>query len=177
MGGVEGIAARYVRVEGFDDASGLDCGKVHAHLGVDVERQRHLPLGRERLHLPGRGDAADRKDVEAKDVERAGIEQRAVGPDVRDLVAGSDGIRAATSDLRAALRILRHEGVLEPGERRLAPPRKLSERLLARAPAEAPVHDDARARRKPGSGSLEQAAHRRASGSRAIFSSSNPRDP
>ena len=94
---------------------------MDAHLRIDVERDRHVPLRGERLHPAARRDAAHRRDVEPQHVERLRVEQRPERPDVRHLVSDPDRVAALAPDRRAAFRVLRDERILEPGERRVAP--------------------------------------------------------
>ena len=140
---------------------GANGGEVDAHFRIDVQRDGDSALRGERLHGAGRRDAADRGDVESQHVERTRLEERPERPDVRHLVPDADGMAAAAPDRRAALCVLRDERILEPGERRVAPVGKLGQRLVARAPAVARVHDEARRSRQACRSSLEEAPHAR----------------
>ena len=67
----------------------------------------------------------------------------------------------SAADRRAAVCVLGDERILEPGEGRVAPVRELGQRLVARAPAVARVHDEARRGRQACGGGLQEAPHAR----------------
>ena len=87
---------------------------MHAHLGVDVERHRHLRGRRAGEELQRGRDAADGGDVEPQVVEQACFEQGRRRRRAR-LVAGRERVRAEPTEAPVGGEPLGGK-VLEPGE-------------------------------------------------------------
>ena len=140
---------------------GANGGEMDAHLRIDVQRHGHSALSGERLHDTSRRDAADGRDVESQHVERLCVEKRPERPDVRHLVPDADGWPPPR---RIAAQPSASSGTSgSSSQARGVSPQagKLRQRLVARAPAVARVHDETRRGRQACRSGLEEAPHAR----------------